>query len=366
MAVSKRKALILSVGYGQGHHSAAHALAEELGNRGWKTRVADPCALAHPRLFAWTQRFYHFCVRRAPWLWGVTYSQTDTADWSRLVDRPILAACTRKVHALVEEENPDVILCTYPLFAYMLDALREGNLVKVPYAVVVTDALEISRPWMLTKAPLVVLPDEMSRSLVLDRYALDPEKLVALGFPVRQAFVPPPVRRLPSPWDIRIVYGVYAPLSRVREDIRGLLELCPGACMTVLAGERAQRLRDIAMLAPERVSVIEGTNDMPSLFAGSHLYIGKAGAATMFEAYASHLPMIVNYALPGQEQGNLALMLMDGAGLAVGSTSELLLQVSALLRDQAVGWRRLCAAIKAAGRSGAAVRIVNELERRFF
>ena len=75
-----KRLLVLSIGYGQGHHSAGAAIAEYYSSTGWEARMVDACSEACPFLFRLTQEFYRFCVRRAPWLWGVTYSLTDTAD----------------------------------------------------------------------------------------------------------------------------------------------------------------------------------------------------------------------------------------------------------------------------------------------
>lgn len=366
MAAKAKRALLLSVGYGQGHHAAAHALEEEMLLRGWSARVADPCAMAYPRLFGLTRRFYRLCVRRAPWLWGVTYAQTDTADWAGMVHMPLLAGCMRQVRVLSEEFRPDVILCTYPLYAYMLDALAEQGAFNVPYAVVVTDALEISRPWMVSRAPLFFVTDEASRQLVLSRYALGSGRVAACGFPVRRAFAPGEGRKAPTPDDIRIAYGAYAPLPRVREDVRCLLECLPGAHITLLAGERSGKLTALQEASDGRVDLLDATDDMAGLFARSHLYIGKAGAATMFEAYSSMLPVIVNYALPGQEQGNLALLLQDGAGVASETTADMMRQIGRMLENGAAGWQRMCSAMRNADRSGASRRIVDEAERRFF
>lgn len=366
MSNEGKKALLLSVGYGQGHHAAAHALAEELQERGWVTRVADPCAMAHPRLFALTQQFYHLCVRRAPWLWGVTYAQTDTADWASMVHMPLLRECMATVRQLLMEESPDMVYCTYPLFAYMLDALRDEEGLQVPYAMVVTDALEISRPWMLSRAPLVFVTDEASRQMVMTRYGLEERRIVAAGFPVRRAFAPHPGRKRPDRDNLRLVYGAFAPPSRVEGDVRQLLARFPGAFLTLLAGERQSRFAGLEAEGAGRVRVLDTTDEMASLFAESHFYIGKAGAATLFEAYASHLPVIVNYTLPGQEQGNLALLLQDGAGLVSETTPGLVLKMDRMLEHDAAGWRRLCAAMKEAARGGAAARIADETERRFF
>lgn len=359
-----RRVLILSVGYGEGHHAAARAMAQEFQHRGCETKVIDPCLMAHPTIFALTQKFYHFCVRKAPWMWAITYAQTDTADWSVKADAPVLRAVTKRIVRAIEDFQPDVVLCTYPLFAHMLDVLTSEGRVNIPYAVIVTDSIEISRPWMVTKAPLIFLPDEHSLLQVSERYALAEHRLLVTGFPVRREFSQRGGgRELPCAENLRLVYGAYAPLNRVRSDLRAIVQKYPEACVTVIAGERCEEL---AEFAGERVQVIRRTEDMPGLFAQSHFYIGKAGAATMFEAYASGLPFIVNYALPGQEQGNLTLLLLDRAGVTALSTSELMAKLKVLLADGAAGWTRLSMAMKKAARSGGAGRIADALEERFF
>ncbi len=360
-----RKVLLLSVGYGEGHHAAALAAAEEFERRGWETLRLDICEERYPRFFRLTQQFYHFCVRRAPWLWGITYARADKADWAEAVRRPPLNACCAHLAKRIREFSPSAIVCTYPLFALMVDVLREQGTPMPPCYVVVTDSLEISRPWMVSGASLIFLPDEYSARQLCQRYALQEGRMRVSGFPVRPDFREHGGRCLPTPKTLRVVYGAYAPQGRVLADIRGLFSLFPGAQVTVLAGERAPLLR--RELAAERAAflleVLERTEEMPALFAASHLYIGKAGAATMYEAYSAELPCIVNYALPGQEQGNLRLLLLDGAGICVESTSELLRALDDLLRDGAAGWAALAAAMHRAARSHGAERLVDMIEQ---
>lgn len=358
------KLLLLTVGYGEGHNSAARAIAQAAQQRCWHAQCVDPCKESSPKIFGITQKFYHFCVRSAPWVWGITYAQTDTADWASKPYSPVLRKVTAYIADLLHEEQPDAVLCTYPLYGYMLDALRAEGRLSVPYGMVVTDALEISRPWMLTQADVIYLPDEYSCELVHDRYALPKERLHVAGFPVKSMFDGRnSLSSAPSFQDIRIVYGAFAPVNRVRDDVNGLVSLFPGARITVLAGERVS---EFAALQSSRVTVIERTNDMASLFEQSHLYIGKAGAATVFEAYSMNLPVIVNYALPGQEQGNMALLQLDGAGIAVHTTPELLIAVRDMVADNAGGWLKMKNAMKNAGRGGASQRIIDDVEKRFF
>lgn len=361
-----RKVLICSVGYGQGHHAAAAALAEEFSARGCRCRICDPCALARPTLFPWTQAFYRFCVRRAPWLWGITYARTDIADWKKGVKMPLLGAVKRRLQQLLQEEKPDVVLCTYPLYAYMLDALRSEGLFHGRYAVVVTDALEISRPWLLSKAPLVVVPDAGSAAKVRARFGLSADTVLPLGFPVRRAFCPGVVRRVPTADNLRIVMGVYRSTREMVRSVRALLGGYPAAHITLLAGARAPRIERLLCRCgySEQVEVLSASARMAELFAASHLYIGKTGAATMFECYAARLPMVANFALPGQEQGNLELLLRDGAGRYAESPEEVVQTVQEMLADGAALWKRMRMAMACAGYDGAAGRIADEVERR--
>lgn len=358
-----KRLLVLSIGYGQGHHSAGAAIAEYYSSTGWEARMVDACSEACPFLFRLTQEFYRFCVRRAPWLWGVTYSLTDTADWARLVRNPFFAPVVRRLSDVLQEYQPNLIICTYPLFAYMLDELRPA----APYAVVVTDAQEISRPWMLSQAGLVTVPDEESCWMVRERYGLECGTVVAAGFPVLRAFTPSAGRATPDETCLRVLYGAYRRPGGVVADVAALLQEFPQMKLTVLAGLHEQRL--LKRFAPYcrsgRLTVLRETTDMPSLLPENHFYIGKAGAATMFECYAANVPVIVNFTLPGQEQGNLQLLLQDGAGCHAESTSHLVQVLKKLLADDAAGWHALCVAMRRARRVRATVNIAAAIERRF-
>lgn len=365
--INERKALILSVGYGRGHHSAARALAEEMQRRSWQTRVIDPCALAHPHIFRFTQGFYNFCVRHSPALWGVVYRRLDTADWSRMIHRPIIRACIDAIRREVAQMAPDLVVCTYPLFAYMLDHLTARGELSIPYAVVVTDALAISSPWVLSQAPLICLPDALSAEQVAQQHSLPPERLAAPGFPVRAEFAPGS-RPTPGPdgRDLHVVYGAHARTARVKADISAMLKEWPQMRLSIVADpKRHAALAGLLRLAPG-VSICPPGQDMAELLRTAHLYVGKAGAATVFEAYSAEVPVLVNYSLPGQEQGNLQLLLHDAAGLQAESTEALLQGLHRLLDNSAAGWLATCAAMRTARRAGGAARTIETLERRFF
>ena len=372
--VNEQKVLLLSIGYGRGHHSAAHALSEEMQRRGWTADVLDVCAEACPSLFGLTQIFYRACVRRLPWLWGLAYAQIDSANWAHLLHLPGISHSMKFLRRRLQASSPRLIVCTYPLYAYMLDAFTQEGWFKTPYAVVVTDAINVNSAWVQSQAPLICLPESTGRATLARRFSISPTRIVASGFPVRAAFFPCPHLPVPAPDGdgLHIMYGAHAPLSRVRDDLVALLDAYPRCRITVLAEERESHLRrmlakDIPDIPTSSLRFYGADGSDPAIpLRSAHLYIGKAGASTVFEAYSTLTPMLINYALPGQEEGNLRLLLEDGAGMLISSTEELLLTMHRLMEHGAAGLSRMRRAMQAAARGGGATSTVDVLLSRFF
>ena len=79
-----------------------------------------------------------------------------------------------------------------------------------------------------------------------------------------------------------------------------------------------------------------------------HMFIGKAGGASVQEAIAAQIPFLVSHVVPGQEEGNIALIEQTGIGtLATGAPRRIGdLIVGALANDAALWqtWRTNLAA----------------------
>ena len=361
----KKKLLLLTIGYGQGHRSAALALQEEFLARGWEVLLWDPCESDRTGIYRLTKYYYRLCVRRAPWLWGITYAQTNTADWRSKVTRPGLRSVVRVMLDKLVEWAPDVVLCTYPIYGYMLDYLRSRAGIVVPYGMVVTDAIEISKPWVHADADWLYVPDEYSRELLTTRYSLRECNVLSTGFPVRRSYLEPTAITPPTEAHLSILYGVYLSTVETVRQIKSLLARYPHAHICMICGNRAEKMRRklVGYIEQGQVSVIDACSDMASLFAASHLYIGKTGAATMFEAYAKGVPFIANFALPGQEQGNLELMLRDGVGVHAATSEELLGAVTSLLDNGAARWMMMRQRmLRLRHRVGGAIHIADEVE----
>ncbi len=365
---SKKRLLLLTAGYGEGHNSAARALSQEFSSRHWNTKCLCPLEYGSSRDYELSRNFYAFCISRAGLLWGLTYEWTDGANWAKLAQKPPLLHGLNFLRDLLEDWKPDLIICTYPVFGYLLDELKKDGSLRAPYAVVVTDSIVISRPWLRSDADVIFVPDEYSYDLVVERYAIDETKLELASFPVESRFYPNVLQAAPRAETLSILYAANAPYAQVCEEIIALLHQYPLIKLTVLSSTNAERLREHLLChfssLPAGLLIVSRSECMDELFRACHIYIGKAGAASLYEAYASAVPIIINHALMGQEQGNLELLRADGCGLHLESPSDLLRGIDYLLSDCAAAWLQMRRGMMHFSRRGGAGVIADCLERR--
>lgn len=359
--------LILTASYGAGHNSAARALEEEFSRRGHHVHLADGLAIESSVSYPISRSFYQFCVNHAGWLWGLTYDITDRADWSRLVTGCFFKSSVAALRALMQSVQPDLVLCTYPLFSFFLDEMRrtDGTLKPFRHVAVVTDALEVSRPWLRSQAERIFMTDEYSARSVAERYALEGGRVVVSSFPTSSRFYPCLRLDAPSAESLRMLYSAQAPAAQCVAEIRALLRAYPKLSITLIAGKREAFFRSaLADFCSEpRLQVIARSEQMDELMRRHHLYVGKPGGATMFECYASALPMLVNFALMGQEQGNLDLLQRDACASFSKGPQALLDALALLLAHDAREWKKRRACMLTLPRRNGAARVCDACEQ---
>jgi processive 1,2-diacylglycerol beta-glucosyltransferase len=171
-----------------------------------------------------------------------------------------------------------------------------------------------------------------------------------------------PERTLPSPF--RILYTPNTRTPVVERTLHALAEFAKRApvevIVTVVLGRHEARLRPRVERAAPAGSVIHGwTDQMPALFTQSHLLIGKAGGATVQQALASACPMLVDYVVPGQEEGNAQLLCGLGAGAMMPPPAQLAGYLDDLAAHGGELWRKLRQAACDHGDGGAAHAVAN-------
>jgi len=308
-----KNVLILTAGFGEGHNAAARNLAAALKEGGVSAEVHDVFNEAYGWMNRLVQRLYLFAINHVPALWSAVFFLLDKTS---VVGSGIgvFGRAARRLAGLITEQNPDVIVSTYPGYGHLLDLMRrKGDAGDALLATIVTDSLTVNSVWYRCKSDCFLVANEATAG-VMRTAGVSPEKIQVTGFPVPLVFAEPPTPRGDSIYE---VFFMVNSAHHLAPAIVGELLSLEGIRLTVAVGRDEDLARALKTMSAERNEELEihgWTPEIPNLIRRSHLLISKAGGATVQEALAARTPMIITQIIPGQEEGNARLIIESGAG----------------------------------------------------
>ena len=362
----KKRILILTAGFGEGHNTAARGLRDGLARvapEGTEVELHDLFAETYGPVNELVRRSYLGLINFAPRAWGAVYRWLDRkkdfdtgfARFSRLKDH---------FAALLDRFQPDVVICTFPAYPTVFRQIQGENPDRVrpcKSVVVVTDSITINAAWYRCATDYFLVANEQS-ALVLREVGVAPQKIKVFGFPVSPKFADfAPNRVLPSNnSERRVLYMINAATRSAPQLVRRLADL--GVAVTVTIGRTDKLQSPIEAALDGRPATIVGwTDELPRILHESHLLIGKAGGATVQETIAAGCPMIINHVVSGQEEGNARLIVETNSGVIALSPAEVVAQVQLAFADDAKQWRQWAANISNLSRPRAALDVAEFL-----
>lgn len=352
-----KKALILTAGFGEGHNTAARCIAEALRETpGVEIRTVDVYLETLPRFTKVLQSGYCLAINKFPFVWSAIFTLLDQPG-NLEKTLPLAGNLRNALRRILGEFRPDVIVSTYPLYAYLLRQLRDRGIdsAAVPLLTMVTDSTAINSSWYRAGSEGFLVADGETEA-ALRRGGVPPDRLHVLGFPVapRLASLAPLQPRLEGPRKL-----LYLPSSRAGHAIAVLRELLllPDITITIVTGRLRRLHKTLAasgLIDGSRISLVGWTDRIPELLCSHHLYIGKAGGAIVHEAMAAQCPILVSHVVPGQEEGNIELIERHDIGrLAAHYPEALAASVAEVFSNDGLTWKRWKAHLRAIARPGA-------------
>ena len=338
--------LIVTAGFGEGHNSAARNLAAAFEKLGGIAHVDDPCMEGSPRATRIVSRAYRGVTTHFPRIWARIYAMTDRCDFSKPRVR-IMRKPEQALEKMIADFQPDAVASTYPLYPYFMERIQadvpHGK--RLPVFTVVTDSIEINAAWIKAPSDRWVVSDAFTRDVMAGQ-GIPAARLVDTGFPVSpvfEALSPVDPADLCEPF--KVLYFATAKRPFIRRHGRAILDASPNVRITLVMGRNTRLLnakaRELRAEYPGRVSLIGWTRNVPGLMNRHHLVVGKAGGATVHEAVAARCPMLIHHLVPGQEEGNLALLRKIGAGELADTPAALSQSIQHLLANDAAEWRAM-------------------------
>ena len=362
----KKRILILTAGFGEGHNSAARGVRDGLARvaaADAEIELRDLFPEAYGSFNEIIRRTYLALINRWPGSWGYVYRWLDgITNYDERFER--FSRLRERFTHVMERFQPHVIVSTFPPYPYFLRQILEtnpGSFHRCKSVVVITDSITVNAVWYRCEADYFLAPNEQSAAVLLAA-GVAPEKIKTFGFPVSPKFADlTQERQLPSSnSEPRVLYMIHAATRRAPELVERLARL--GVDLTVTIG-RAEELRPAIEGAAggSETKIIGWTDELPRLLHDNHVLIGKAGGATVQETIAAACPMIINHVVSGQEEGNARLIDETNSGVIACSPAEVVTQVQRAFADDAKQWREWAANIHSLSRPRASLDIAEFL-----
>ena len=224
----------------------------------------------------------------------------------------------RAMVEVLADQEPDVVVSTYPIYNYVIDAIyAEGRPKSFSQITVITDSITVNSIWYRCISDYFLVANEDTANVLRNAGVPEPQIRI-FGFPVTYRFAEMPDNRYRdgNKGPRRVLYLINSGKKEAPALVRRLCKRTD-LQLTVTVGRDRTLRREIESEIKSPVHPVEilgWSNRMPELLMSHHLVITKAGGATVQEAIAARTPVIISQVVPGQEEGNARLIVENECG----------------------------------------------------
>jgi 1,2-diacylglycerol 3-beta-galactosyltransferase len=343
----QKRVLILTADAGFGHRSAANAIAEALQEThggDCTFEIVNVLDDEHtPRLLHDSQADYDRIARDMPDVYKFGYDATDLNAASGLMERGLQAMLYEAMRRVLQDQQPDVIISTYPLYQAPLGAVFALTKKFIPLVTVVTDLVTVHQIWFSPYPDLTVVPTETVRDLAIGA-KVPAEQIEVIGIPVHPALSQETREkaaiRAELGWDpnLATLLIVGSKRSRLYVEVAHVLNHSGLPVQLIVAtggdDERYEELQKTEWHRPAHV--YNFVKNMPTMMRAADVIICKAGGLTVTESLACGLPLMLTDVIPGQETGNAEYVVNGGAGEMIDAPLQALETVCHWLQNDGV------------------------------
>ena len=334
--------LVVSADMGGGHEATARALEEWIADRWPGSEVCRVDTL--DVMGSWVgrrfRRIYVSNVEATPWLYEFFYSSLWRRRWFAEASKRFTGTWSgRRLVAILDHFDPDLIVSTYPLGSSGLAWLRRHRGLAVPTAAWVSDFAP--HPfWVYRDIDLTVVLHE---SAALTARAAEPAARVVVGPPPAvQAFRPggrdaarSAAGFAPDHFGVLVSCGSYA-FGDTLAVVRRVLDAAEQIQVVAVCGRNEPAYVALRALnePASRLTVLGWTEAMPTLIRGADVVLTNAGGATAVEALASGTAVLMYDPIAAHGVANADLMAFSGLAGLVTETNRLADWLRAAVADR--------------------------------
>jgi processive 1,2-diacylglycerol beta-glucosyltransferase len=335
------KILILFASYGEGHYQVSRVLQQGFMEKGIENvRMLDLFAEAHPLIDAITKYVYSKSFSFASsLLYGWTYYATRDMRQDTLLAQWFHSFGFRKLREIIEQEQPDVVINTFPMLVMPMIRKKKGAM--IPTVTVLTD-FALHNRWIHPAIDRYYVPTkELKKELEVE--GIPSTKVRVTGIPIKkefeQLFYHPSTffnekyGLDPSKKFVLVMAGAYGK-STLKKICQSFLHKNQFDLLVVCGRNQSLQVELEKCYAGSNIHVLGFVAEIHYLMSLSSCVITKAGGITLSEALAMNLPIVLLQPVPGQERENARYLTNKGAAITINHIEEIADQISRLLGDE--------------------------------
>jgi UDP-N-acetylglucosamine:LPS N-acetylglucosamine transferase len=314
------KVLILSISAGGGHGHAAEAIKDyiSLKDSTSEVRIIDTLKHINPIIDKVVIGSYLKTLKVTPSLYGKLYAHSE-GDYTiaSTISSKLIGIMTHKLLPLMEEFNPDILICTHPFSTEMVSVMKNKYKIDIPSISIITDYYSHSS-WLHPNIDAYVVSNcDMIEDIVCKGI---PRSIVYnLGIPVKPNFIDQhePVDTLKElnlsddKFTILVMGGslgmgkitnIYQELNKIDRDIQIII-------ITGRNNKLYSELTKLKEFSTKETRIIGFTDKVNKYMQACDLLLTKPGGLTITEALICQSPLGIFSPIPGQEEKNAQFLL---------------------------------------------------------
>lgn len=323
------KVLVLSCSTGEGHNSAAYAIAEALEKSGAKCVLSDPVGFQSERAKNIVASAYNNLIKKVPAAFGAIYK---AGAWYSGTDlpSPIYYANSHyadRLYSYITEQNFDSVVCTHLYGMEAMTAIYDKTQLNIPSYGILTDYTCI--PFFgETKLTGYFIPHEELKSEMIEN-GLPEDRIICTGIPVRGRFSEDISKqqarnRLELSGDKKVILIMTGGIGggNAAALCRELMqEADADTAVYVLCGKNGELKEKIEneFSGNSSVRAIAFTEDVHLYLRAADVLISKPGGISSSEAASVGIPLVHTMAIPGCETKNAEFFAQRGLSVNAAS-----------------------------------------------
>ena len=339
------KVLILSCDTGEGHNSAAAAVAGALTQRGIESHVFDPLVLAGKYAERFVSGAYTTIMKKAPSAFNALYRAGDIYS-STGITSPVYHANARyaaNLRAFIETNGYDRVVCTHLYPMETLTAIRKSGDFTVPCYGVLTDYTCI--PFLAeTDLDGYFIAHEDLRAELVEK-GIPSDRIIVTGIPVDEKFAHHMEKAaarnylaIPQNQDVFLIMSGGIGVGNAGAICDEILRRHSGAfTVYIFVGHNSDLKQTLEekYAGNEHVRIVTFTKKVNVYMNAADVMISKPGGLTSTEAAVAQVPLVQLLVYTACEAPNIAFFSSHGLSERAENAADAAEKAVALVRDKA-------------------------------